>query len=194
MYSALFDLVSISAAILTIALVGVIGAFLFGFFGTRLKATKKNEWVFSYSFRAKELEHEDMPVDNSKGIYIHSLTACLAYVIAALCLLKWLVIIPNAQAIYDCWFRLFRGLNNESALSSTYRTSLVLMIIASLLMGYAMRYGRHLRTELLQKKCMESGRAVPIRSRGIMIYPVCFLGNVVVALLSKKPNSAAAKR
>lgn len=187
MYSALLELIAISLAILTIGAVGVIGAFLFGSIGTRLRVTKKNEWVFAYSLRAKEyeLDESSLPVNYRKAIYFPSLTACMLYELVALAAFKWLVIIPNLQAIYDVYFKLFRSSNNEASLRAMSHTSLVFMFVVALSMGFAMRLGRRLKIYWIQRKTAKLGYTVPVRSRGLTIYPVCFVSTFAVAICEK---------
>ncbi len=185
LYATLSDLLLICLAILTIGVAGVTIAFLFGFFRTNLRATKKNEWEFNYSLRAKELPFEGLPISKQKAIYLPSLTACTLCVSAMLFAFDWLVVHPNAQAIYGCYLKLFRSSYTESALKATNRTTWFLLFTVAIAMGFAMRFGRRLRTRMLQKKNMKQGYVVPVRSRGLLIYPTCFICTFAEAVCDK---------
>ena len=195
LYDALFGLAGTCLAILTIALAFAILAYLFGFFGTRLRANKENEWAFAYSFRAVEFEiKKGTPVDRGRGIYFSSLTTCTVLLVLAMAVLRWFVIVPSLQDIYDSWFILYRSMDNESALAATASTVKVLMLASSFMIGFAMRRGRRRRIKSLREKNTVNGREIPVRSRCILSYPICFLGTAAEALCEKLKKSSVAKR
>lgn len=194
-YEALGSLLATCAGILSFGVIGVIGAFLFGYFGTWQRAKKKNEWEFNYSIRARESQDESgLPVNRKEAICFPSLTACLTYVIAVSALFRWIVIIPNAQALYNCWFLLYRSSSNESALAAMSHTAFYLVLIVSIAMGLAMRRGRLFKTAKLQRReNLDHGKVLPVRSRGLMIYPMCFVCTFIIAMCEKASKKSVAK-
>lgn len=193
-YEAIAGLLGTCLGVLTLGVIGVIGAFLFGSIGTRQEKRKK--WELNYSLRAKEHELSDnsgLPVNNREAIYFPSLTACVAYIALVLAAFKWIVIYPNAQAIYDSWYIMYRGYN-EGSLSALSRTVTILMLIVSIAMGLAMRAGRRLKIARLQRReNLNHGRTLPVRSRGLMVYPICFFGTFIIAMCEKVSKKKVAK-
>ena len=185
-YEALVGLMGTCLGILTLGVFGVIGAFLFGFIGTRQRARKK--WEFNYSLRAKEHELSDksgLPINYREAIYFPSLTACLLYVNLVLVAFRWIVIYPNAQAIYDSWYIMYRGYN-EGSLKALSGTVTVLMLIVSIAMGLAMRAGRRFKIARLERReNLNHGRTLLVRSRGLTIYVVCFIGTFMYSICSR---------
>ena len=187
MYETLGNLLVVCLAIMTIGAIGIVGAFMLGFFGTWSKATKKIEWEYNYSIRAKKFANNEfnLPVNKQQAIYFPSFTTCYLSVVATLAVFERFVIFRNAQAIYDCWFLLYRSSSNEGALRATHNTAIALMFILSLLMCLAMRFGRCWKIHRLQKKNMKQGYIVPVRSRGTTVYLVCFIGTFTLAMADK---------
>lgn len=194
-YEALAGLMGTCLGIITLGVFGVIGAFMFGFIGTKQSARKK--WEFNYSLRAKEHELSNksgLPVNHREAIYFPSLTACLLYVNLVLVAFRWIVIYPNAQAIYDSWYIMYRG-HNEGSLSALSRTVTILMLIVSIAMGFAMRAGRRLKIARLQRReNLDHGRALPVKSRGLMVYPIYFFGTFIITLCEKVSKKKVAAR
>ena len=179
----------------TVWSIGILGAWLLGYFGTRLQARKKVELrLHRISVRAEKTAKDTMkylPINTSLAIYIPSATVEIIYAVALTELYSRFFMNAHFELIYRIWTGLFLNVNPEAQYSWAMLTAIIIIIPTMFIALGMMFLGRTLSAMVIQRACAKQGFTVDVRARSGFLAVVCYIGAAIAIAHDRWQHSRA---